>query len=208
LVFSNDRGQSFTQEEISTLEAGAWDVANALARDMNAYCIRITNMGEGCSLVTPQEAFYQVFGGPISVRRVAYKCECWAEHRGKNANGQYEIWVYSSTDTKEIVDHPRLIVHEIGHAFHRAIKDAGLPLPINSMSAAGVDNREGFAGLEYSWQLSVDNAAGEIYADMFVGWVYGRWGTSPYTGDLTEEANKKRQFMTRTIWDIYGVIGR
>jgi hypothetical protein len=206
LQFSTDRNQSFTPEEIQTLEAGAWDVANALARDMNAYCIRISNMGEGCSLVSPQEAFYQVFGGPISVKRVAYTCNCWAEHRGRNANGQYEIWVYSSTSTKEIVEHPRLIAHEIGHAFHRAIKDAGLSLPINSMSTAGVDNREGFAGREYSWQLSVDMAPGEIYADMFVGWVYGRWETSPE--GVTDAARKKMQFMTRTISDINGITGR
>ncbi len=75
------------------------------------------------------------------------------------------------------------------------------------MSAAGVNNRNGFAGPEYSWQLSVDMAEGEIYADMFVGWVYGRWQTNP-DGSLTDPAELKSQFMTRTIWDIYGITGR
>ena len=212
LEFETDPGQSFTEEEMQTLEAGAQAVAGALAREIRSQCSRFEQRSGDCHWVTPQQAFYGVFGGPIKVKRVVSKCEtktgeCWAEHKTPGPNSQYEIWIYSNTTTQDIVNYPRLIVHEIGHAFLRAIGYSGGSSPLNAMSAAGVNNRFGFAGSAFRWQLSTDISEMEIYADMFVGWVYGRWETNYSTGDLSEEAKLKLQFMTRTILDMNIILG-
>jgi len=165
-----------------------------LAQEMNSQCVRATSVGEseGCSLVTPQAAFYDVFDGPISVKRVSNTCDCWAMYVDKNANGRHEIWVFSSTSAKEVIDHPRLIVHEIGHAFYNATG--------GYVEGSSVGDRNGFFGPYYEWQFGHDseNDLGtEIFADMLVGWVYGKWELRPGTSVLSENGAAKSAYMDK-----------
>jgi len=194
LEFTNDPGQSFSEEEMRSLQAGAQDVANALARGMNSSCAEQVNRRDDCGQITAQEAFYDVFGGSITVRRSGSDCDCWAEHRGRNAQGSYEIWIYSTTSSQEILSHPLLIVHEIGHAFAAATGiNAGsvitndLLRPINSDGIIDyADNQYyGYAGPHFKWQFGTDsnNRQGEELADMFVGWVYNTWENSTLGND-------------------------
>jgi len=192
LVFSNDENQSFTSDEMQIFKSGAWDIAQALAGELNALCDRAARRMGDCSLVTPQQAFYDVFGGPISVRRVTGTCGCWAMHRDQNANGLYEIWVYSSTSTQEITSHPNLIVHEIGHAFYWA---AG-----GYIEGSSVGDRNGFYGPHYQWQFGQDSQGDlgtEIFADMFLGWVYGKWEPGELPSGLSINGQYKSDYMDK-----------
>lgn len=190
LIFRNDPGQNWTQKEKDILNANAQAVAGALARAMNKENWMLWKSGdiESYSSIGATDAFYKTFGGPIVARRSAYDCDgCWAEHRGKVDGTHYEIWVYSSTSANDVINHPLLFTHEIGHAFDAArgidansVIPSDLLRPVNSDGIVGTDaNGEyyGYFGPHYQWQFGRDpnNHAGEEFADMFVGWVYNRW---------------------------------
>jgi hypothetical protein len=113
-------------------------------------------------------------------------------HRGKNSDGLYEIWVYSSTSTKEILNNPNLIIHEIGHAFYWA---AG-----GFIKGSSVGERNGFFGPYYQWQFGHDSPGDlgtEIFADMFLGWVYGKWELKPGTQYLSINGAEKSAYMDK-----------
>ena len=201
LYFVSDEGQMWSPDEIKVMNAGAWDIANKLAREMNSKKQKLVKLGEtdGYVPITPREAFHQVYDGPVKVVRKGGTCaeeigntypDCggWAYTKSQN-----EIWVFSNASTDDIISHPRLIVHELGHAFENAVADNGFTKPRWSLPA-NVQNREGFYGPPLSWQLSIDMGNGEIFADMFIGWVYGKWGMRG--GRLTVPARKKARFMS------------
>jgi RHS repeat-associated protein len=188
LVFSNDEDESFTSDEIQVLTSGASAVAQALAREMNALCDGADRKLGECTVISPQEAFYAVFGGAITVRRVGHDCDCWAEMRGK-INGHYEIWVYHTASEQEILNHPNLIVHEIGHAFQRAA--GGL------IGGSDVGDRNGFYGPRFSWQFGLDDSNNEIFADMFVGWVFGKWESGNLPGGFSINGQAKSDYMNK-----------
>lgn len=74
-----------------------------------------------------------------------------------------------------------LVVHELLHAFENSMKitlgdgrwykEARSTLP-NNFSRDGMRNSP-----VWTWQQSTDTGAGEIFADMGIGWVYGQWNT-------------------------------
>jgi hypothetical protein len=70
---------------------------------------------------------------------------------------------------------PRVVVHEIGHSFDWS--NDGFDYDVkDGLAVAGLRNRNsGFAGPLNRWQFSDQITDVEIFADMFVGWVYGRW---------------------------------
>jgi hypothetical protein len=92
----------------------------------------------------------------------------------------------------------RLVVHELGHAFYNGLGYGGAPFDgklqtcINPASIDGssclgrptfysgdpIDPFYGFAGGGSDWQFGYYNTDQywEIFADMFLGWVYDRWG--------------------------------
>jgi hypothetical protein len=73
----------------------------------------------------------------------------------------------------------------------------GRPAPSeSSYMPADTKNRNGFYGPPDSWQLSTDMGDTEIFADMFVGWVYGKWEPGPGPGGLTAAAVSKATFMS------------
>jgi hypothetical protein len=86
----------------------------------------------------------------------------------------------------------QLVVHELGHAFNENAgqapydaTDAGVRAGSIPDRITNVDdetgNNYGFAtgcGHTTSFQQSCDGYHGEEFADMFLGWTYGRWNNS------------------------------
>jgi RHS repeat-associated protein len=195
LIFRADPGQHWTDAEKDTLNASAQAVASALAREINRENWMLWKSGDidSYSPVSSTSAFYKTFGGPIVARRSASECAgCWAMYHNKMDGSHHEIWVYSSTTAADIINHPRLFTHEIGHAFlaanHINNSDA---VPSDLWRPLGADgriqgtqyiNRQidyfGYAGGHYSWQFGKDpeSQSAEEFADMFVAWTYGQWG--------------------------------
>jgi hypothetical protein len=99
----------------------------------------------------------------------------------------------------------RLVVHELGHIFDRAVCAANDPsgscsyifgsgtaryglsgramLCANSQSCLGRSGHDGpgegehwgFAGGWAEWQFGANDGVGELWADMFLGWVFNTW---------------------------------
>lgn len=209
ILFRNDPGQIWTEREKDVLNANAQAVANALARAMNQESRLLRNAGEadGISRTDPAKAFYEAFNGPVVARRSSYNCDgCWAENIGY-IDGYYEIWVYSNTSSNDIINHPNLFTHELGHAFLSANHiNRYTVVPDELWRPLGADGRiqgtqwingrvdyYGYAGGHYVWQFGKHpaNRSGEEFADMFVAWTYSSWGApDPVTG-----INEKQSFM-------------
>lgn len=77
------------------------------------------------------------------------------------------------------------VVHELGHAFGQKWYQGGqddFSGPYTIIPSGLIDN-EGFypspAGAPLTWRqhpcTGGYNCAGEVFADMFLGWTYGRW---------------------------------
>jgi hypothetical protein len=184
----------FIDAEKAVIEAAAWDVAQALAAAHNAYLQELWELGliDAYTPITPRQAFLLVYGGTVTFVRHKGICnECYGETISAR-----EVWVYTQWNNADgivsgvIVTDKRFIVHELGHAFENALEEIlGFKPPRKSLAAVqqntkwnfpnrGGPTKEdyGFAGPYPGWQQSQDYSAGEELADMFLGWVYGRWG--------------------------------
>ncbi|MDH5508415.1 MAG: RHS repeat-associated core domain-containing protein [Anaerolineae bacterium] len=102
-----------------------------------------------------------------------------------------------------VMKNTRMLVHEFGHAFNSRLCDVQGPddacyntsskygayndMQGNNLSRPSYEQKDeygnvtgywGFAGGQADWQFTVTNYtdSGEIWADMFLGWVYGKWG--------------------------------
>jgi hypothetical protein len=182
LIFATEGNRTFSDAAKDTLQKGAWDVAVALADEMDRQCAEDLALGlvSNCSPTNPTYAFFAVYGGPVTVVRKAGTCSdvIGAQYPGCTAWGYSrsvnEIWIFDSAGGKNmndvIVSHPNLIVHELGHSFYKA---AG-----GYIAGSSVGDRNGFYGGYYQWQFGQDSDGDngiEIFADMFLGWVYGKW---------------------------------
>ena len=190
VVFQAEKNQSWANQEKKIIQKGVNDIAYALALE---YAMQGTYLN-------PAQAFNNVFGGYIVANRVNAECGCWAEHQGK-VDGHYTINFFSSTTNDDILDHPRLVVHETGHALMAALGingdnfDADLLRPTNSDGIIGTGwvngqrTHYGYFGGHYDWQFGKSFAEHGQYkeeiADMFVGWVYGMWENSNLGRDRT-----------------------
>lgn len=132
--------------------------------------------------VSPTEAFLQVYGGPVEFRRIAETCAESRTARGINLPCGEGIWgetlspnlvlVYAGTTPTQLLTHPRWFVHELGHAFSQAAGDAPEAAVPPSWTRATL-----FAGPLNAWQFSSSPTPNEIFADLFLAWVYATWGT-------------------------------
>ena len=202
LTFENEAGaQSISLEEQSILNARAQEVADALADEINKQCPDEAYQLGICFRVTSQQAFYGTFGGPIKVRRITENCgtdangndNCFMEYKHDDPNDLY-IAIYSNTSTADILSFSRVLVHEIGHKFYW---DAG-----GFIDGSSVGGRNGFHGGLGSWQFATNYAEPgrndrEIFADMFVGWVYGKWEEGNTPTGLSVDGNQKKEYMDK-----------
>ncbi len=134
--------------------------------------------------VSPEQAFLLVYRGPVEFRRVAQTCATSRAARGLAQACGDEIWgetldrnlvlVFADASPTDLITHPRWFVHELGHAFSHA---TGQQAETDMPSTLGRDTL--FAGPLNTWQFSASPAPNEIFADLFLAWVYTTWGGNP-----------------------------
>lgn len=132
--------------------------------------------------VTPTRAFWLVFGGPVEFQRTGQSCSESRKARGiAHLPCGEAIWgetvsanlvlVYKEATPSKLVTHPRWFVHELGHAFsHTTGKQAERDVPESLLI------RNTFAGPLNVWQYSSSVEQGEVFADLFLAWVFDTWG--------------------------------
>ena len=164
--------------------------------------------GTSYSSLSAEEAFLGVFGGPITLRN---------EDKDLVDNGGFSVYaIASETETmitignKEITNH-YLLIHEIFHIFDIVMLGGaanqtlwndyqnvpGSTFPNRPTLSGDSDLKWGFAGGNFSpWQKSRSGASGEEFADMGIGWTYGRWETNAL-GALTTDGQDRADFMSQ-----------
>ena len=58
-------------------------------------------------------------------------------------------------------------------------------------------DRNGFYGPRFSWQFGLDDSNNEIFADMFVGWVFGKWESGNLPGGFSINGQAKSDYMNK-----------
>jgi hypothetical protein len=136
------------------------------------------------------------------------------------------IYIYSNASAAAVAENPRFVVHETGHAFEKALREA---LPRQRLGREYIDTEylwsrngqgtSGFAGGLWDWQWSrqdgplnlEDNTdgRGEIFADMFIGWVYNQWEMNSTGSGWTELGQARADLMSSRVPDwIFDAINR
>ena len=178
----------FNYDERILLEQQADDVAKAYATQYNQENAQFAKRygDEYYEELTPTEAFLSVHDGLVYVEKQNYNCPegCWGR-----AITQNKIYIYKNATSRILLNHPYLLVHELAHSFENAMDQNGYSklrwsIPYDTL------NRLGFYGGPFIWQLSTDLAHGEIFADMFIGWVYDKWQLKK-DGSMSVEGGKK-----------------
>jgi RHS repeat-associated protein len=214
------------QEEISA-ELAAYDVGKALAHTINSNVALLKKVNglefDDCyrpllNSVSPTLAFLLVYKGSVTFM---HKPISSGDGSGSYAQTQDRnmVWVFKDYKENYAVDHPGWIIHELGHAFQQALSPGA---PWNSPTNNGLlgdllkrsggrdDLYAGFKGGFESWQYSRQTTPSEIYADMFLGWVYNEWA-SKKEGVFTPLGQRRADFMDQIMVKAIGIsldIGR
>jgi RHS repeat-associated protein len=215
--FTSDGIQEWDQREVDVVIAGAQAVANAYANQLKSARLYMLSHGvcdENFYLLvrheSPVSIFLLVHGGRIIFNRKSEEVNFMGETAKKNLIHFYNQNEYTNAtgpDGKPITgvdgkpvkvkigvnkfylpDYPRLVVHEIGHAFDLAtMESAGTRLsssvptdlyrPLDDGIIMHYDEQNnlyfGYKGGLGDWQFgSVGSQSQEEFADMFVGWTY------------------------------------
>jgi len=99
------------------------------------------------------------------------------------------------------------VIHELGHAFNGRVGGDSLRNVVTSYSEVINGStfrltdrkKRGFYEDQYgtmTWVQSAEETGGEIFADMFIGWAYGKWADNAFG---TERAEFMRQNMSGWI---------
>jgi RHS repeat-associated protein len=211
----------WNETEKATAERAAYDVGKALANTINA-SRGLLAAAQGiyhdkCSYlplypIPPSRAFLLVYGGAVTFRHITDSDSVYAQTQNRNL-----VNVYKNYRENYAVQHPGWIVHELGHAFEHAVSPGrpwdspgrmGLHTDFLKRKPANPNDRDrnaGFAGGFENWQYSRSNERGEIFADMFLGWVYNTWATTSQ-GRLTEMAQRRADYMSQQMPVLIGII--
>ncbi len=178
-------GNGWTAKTKKAVRTAVENVAKAFQQAYNQMC---DGWDDNCPQVSSAaEAFKKVYGNIFTFT--------WSNEQPGNAgytNAYNHITLYSVKDSPNYLEnHMRVIVHELGHAFNQVVgKDAQNSLNANLLRDADGDHTDeygryyGFAGGWDNWQFGWDNTASEVFADMFIGWVYNTWDLSGRDGGL------------------------
>ena len=218
----------WTLEEQVMIHLALSDVAASYSRAYNLVIMQM-NMFRDClpwefifkiRSIDPITAFLKVHGGKITFERTAENATQYFKER--SSSGISNVWAYTLSPRKIlifrnaqvdiIVNHPRWIVHEVGHAFENSLLESPMVgskagrnnLPINLLVRyTEKDAFGGFYGPFNRWQYSKDSSRGEIIADMFIGWVYDLWGKNAL-------GNQRDNYMTKNMprWIFKIIAGR
>jgi len=213
--FQVEPNQIWEEIETSTVQQAALDIGTAIARDINRSRLAAGLSAEGeegpsPELLEPADAFVKVFGRPVRFLRKASSMGptgFWGQAILRDL-----IWVHSnarhsSADDRiaAVSNRPQFAVHELGHAFENMLLDAvGQKKGRNSLPNSLANRTAGFFHLG-RFQQSKDLGRGEIFADMFIGWVYDRWqlkNTNLLDGPLTDAGTARKKFMDDIMVDL------
>jgi RHS repeat-associated protein len=123
-------------------------------------------------------SFKEAFGGNVGVRSWASDgCDCAADVWMNPDEQRYEIRIFNANWA---ASHPKLLVHEFGHIYYNRDNEEFMPMgySLRRPDYGDEDNGYyGFGGGRFEWQFAVVNLDldTEIFADMFLGWVYDTW---------------------------------
>ena len=197
-------GGNWTAQEKTVIQTGAWLVALALYE------------ASGGKYGSPSETFLALYNGQITFHKTGTDgCPtkvCYGEWAGNNRINVYTD-IYEKDAQGNLTNNSKIpkewagarwAVHELGHGFEAKVNNVLGAYHVRNNLPENVANREGFAGDYPGWQQSTCsiNCNGEIFADMFVGWVYQQWKKNPGTGMLTDAAQAKADHMTTnmSVW--------
>lgn len=130
-------------------------------------------------------SFQEKFSGNVGIESWSSdQCECAADVRFDQDDKRWEIRIF---DPNWATGHSKLFVHEFGHIYYNLHSEEMNPMtyPLRRPTYGDKDNGYyGFGGRKYEWQFAVtyieyDN---EIFADMFLGWVYDKWNYTSNRG--------------------------
>jgi RHS repeat-associated protein len=123
-------------------------------------------------------SFKEAFGGNVGVRSWASDgCNCAADVWKNPDEQRYEIRIFG---TNWAASHPNLFVHELGHIYYNLHHEEFTPMGYSLRRPDYGNARNGyygFSGGRFDGQYAVVNLGldTEIFADMFLGWVYDEW---------------------------------
>jgi hypothetical protein len=139
----------------------------------------VRDIAKALSAVTGNDtvsSFKEAFGGNVGVSRWSTdQCGCAADVWQNN--GRWEIRIFDSDWT---IAHPDVLVHEFGHIYYHLHREEFTKMGsrLRRPDYGGIENGYyGFSGGRFEGQFAIENLDGdnEIFADMFLGWVYGSW---------------------------------
>ncbi len=150
-------------------------------------------------------SFLEVYSGSVTFEKTGQSCAsgCYGEAQGSNLIHVFDN-IYDGNGNSSIPDEryaDRWATHELAHAFESRVNGQRDPYEwgyVRGQLPDDIVNREGFAGPRPGWQHSSSSDSGEIFADMFIGWVYGAWETNDL-GNMTTAGNAKSNFMTTNM---------
>lgn len=170
-----------------------------LSRVYQQDCYRGYERYQNLPPITPGSAFLLVYREPVAWEKRGEsvineedgkpcpegKC-AYAETKNRNL-----IYVWKNARDNYAVEHPGWVVHELGHAFELATvvydQDGDLYRPGQTIlrksysellvrtSDEPSDPYAGFSGGFNDGQFSGQLTEGEVFADMFTGWVSNKW---------------------------------
>jgi hypothetical protein len=214
--------QIWDARETATVQQAALDVGNAIARDIQSVTEqsrRITGLlsesgaeVEPAAPLEPVDAFLKVYGRPVRFLRkeVPSGGTWWGETKSRDLvlvfrNAPHS---FAGDAPSSVGNRPEFSVHELGHVFENVILAAiGVRKGRNSIPSSQVNRPNGFYQpllQPKRFQQSQDLGRGEIFADMFLGWVYDRWETIDGKPDspLREAGIARKQFMERIMIEL------
>ncbi|OGD06890.1 hypothetical protein A3B58_01925 [Candidatus Amesbacteria bacterium RIFCSPLOWO2_01_FULL_48_50] len=190
--------QAWTPEEMAAVRSELEYIAQSLADSINLTTDRMIEkfklLGEDSPQfehVSPGQAFYLVFGGPIEFYR-SRQANSWAAEV-VHINQVYVYNVKTNQRESAIKDYltrnPNLIGHELGHVFANILDKSPYSLITGKLartthgSLSGSKGYYGFASGWEGWQFGYPaKSSAETFADMFLAWVYNKWEDSNLGG--------------------------
>lgn len=170
----------WTEEEMRAAHQAALDTGAAFAR---------MNRRQG---LTAEQAFLMAYGGKVTFEMVATgACDISADCvAGVREADPRRVEFFRESMGRSLEGNGTLIVHELGHVYDelhnnapsaalgRATTHQGQSLGQRNIRV-GTEMIHGFAfdaRPNLTWQKSNANTNEEVFADMFIGWVYNTWG--------------------------------
>jgi hypothetical protein len=170
--------------------------------------------------IDPFTAFFKMHGGSIKIHKLSSKRidsgtgqedNTYGEATGKSSMniyspGEYDIYKYGKgNEGVAVTNFEHLITHEMGHVFANAIGGSTVQNAVPSALAVGnTAATNGFCSVKttssVTWQWRFNDAPGEYFADMFIGWAYGCWEQNeidPTT--LSKLGQKRSDFMNKNM---------